>query len=117
MSAANQEQRLLSGGMKADAFDFGYLRFSLGAPGARALDRLGKIQNHPDAAVIRDGAARAKAAKDAWDYAHPGAAPTPAPPDDGATQPEDSPQPGPMDLPLNPSQSEKDAGTTASKPN
>ncbi|MBI1365352.1 MAG: DUF4153 domain-containing protein [Alphaproteobacteria bacterium] len=107
LSARDQELRLLSGAVTADRFDFGYLRFELGAPGARALDRLSKLQNHPEAAAIRADAARAKAAENEWSYRRPGD--TPTAPDKGDSAPaENRTQPGPMDLPLNPREAEGD---------
>ena len=62
MSAKSQEEVLLSGKVKAADFDFGYLRFELGDYGARVLDRLAAIDNHPEAAAIREGVEKARAA-------------------------------------------------------
>jgi len=97
VSAASQETRLASGRVAAADFDFGYLRFSLGEPGKAALDRLAGLGNHPEAAAIRAGVAKARAADNRWSYEHGGEGPKPAPLDDAGP-----PQPGPMQLDLNP---------------
>lgn len=97
LSAASQEQRLASGRVAAADFDFGYLRFSLGEPGQAALDRLAGLGNHPEAAAIRAGVAKARAADNQWSYEHGGERPSPAPLDDSGP-----PQSGPMELELNP---------------
>lgn len=68
ISAANLEQRLISGEANAGAFDFGYMRFSLGAPGRAALERLSSVADHPQATAIRAGAAAALAAPTYWVY-------------------------------------------------
>lgn len=97
ISAASQEHRLLSGKVDAAKFDYGYLRFNLGSYGEAALDRLTSLRDHPQAAEIRAGAEMALAAKNRWSYEHDGVAPKPAPLDSSPP-----PQPGPMDLELNP---------------
>ncbi|NWG92143.1 MAG: DUF4153 domain-containing protein, partial [Parvularculaceae bacterium] len=66
ISARSQEALLMSGGIDATKFDFGYLKFKLGAYGAAALDRLEAASNHPQAAEIRAGVARARAALSYW---------------------------------------------------
>ena len=63
-SANNQAARLLNGKASAADFDFGFLRFALGKPGRKALDRLAQ-QDDP---AIKAGIARAKAAKSYYDY-------------------------------------------------
>lgn len=114
LSAASQEDILLSGRVKAADFDFGYLRFKLGRYGDAALDRLEKAAAHPEAAAIRAGVARARSAQSYWEYQQPAEAAAPAKearpedlPPSGlapvATQaPEDGPNDGPMSLELNP---------------
>lgn len=96
MSAASQEQRLLSGKVSAAEFDFGYLRFNLGEYGEAALERLATISDHPEAAAIRAGVAKARAAINDWDYEN-GAPPGPVQRDSDTPE-----QPGPMQLELNP---------------
>lgn len=108
MSARSQERLLLAGKVKAEAFDFGYLQFHLGASGAAALDRLDDAADHPEAIEIREGVARARRSLTYWEYQNPVVA-TPideAPP--GADGPPS--QPGPLDLEFNP---ENDAGEIA----
>jgi hypothetical protein len=64
IAAASQTARLAEGQVKAEAFDFAYLRFALGRPGAAALDRLAALEDHPEAAAIRERVAAALAASD-----------------------------------------------------
>jgi hypothetical protein len=97
MSAQSQERLLLSGAVDARMFDFGYLRFRLGEPGEAALRRLEAADNHPQAAEIRNGVARARQALSYWEYQHPEI--SAAPSDEDV---EVAPPPGPMDLELNP---------------
>jgi hypothetical protein len=99
MSARSQERLLREGKVSPEEFDFGYLRFELGAHGSRALERLAAIEDHPEAALIRRGAEKALRAENRWAYENDGRAPTPAPRD-----PADRPvaPPGVEDLPLNP---------------
>lgn len=59
-SARNQYQRLVNGDVSPAEFDFAYLRFRLGRAGARQLDRLDGLTDHPDAAAIRQAVARAR---------------------------------------------------------
>ncbi|MBY0423965.1 MAG: hypothetical protein K2Q06_16805, partial [Parvularculaceae bacterium] len=68
MSAANRERLILKGRVDAATFDYGYLRFSLGASGRAALERLSAVPDHPQAAAIRAGAAAALAAPSYWVY-------------------------------------------------
>ncbi len=103
MSAASQEKLLLSGKADAAKFDYGYLKFRLGSEGAAALERLANSANHPQAADIKAGAARANAALTYWEYKNADIAPLE--PRASETQPPDAgaePLPGPMDLELNP---------------
>lgn len=53
ISARSQVSRLTSGKVSPEKFDFDYLRFRLGSPGADAVRRLSKLENHPKAAQIR----------------------------------------------------------------
>jgi hypothetical protein len=104
VSAKSQEKLLLSGRIAAKDFDFGYLKFSLGRDGEAALARLEAASEHPEAAAIRDGVARARAALSYWEYQHPELTrmeePDPTPSD---PTPETAPaQPGPLDLDFNP---------------
>lgn len=94
LSAASQEHRLASGKVAAADFDFGYLRFRLGEYGEAALDRLEALGDHPEAAAIRAGVTKARAAENQWAYDHGGAMPQVEPLDDAA--------PGPMQLEFNP---------------
>jgi hypothetical protein len=95
LSAASQEQRLERGKVAAAEFDYGYLRFSLGRYGEAALERLGALRDHPEAAEIRAGVAKARAAENRWSYEY-GEMPK-APPLEASETP-----PGPMQLELNP---------------
>lgn len=97
MSAQSQYALLASERISAEDFDFGYLRFSLGRYGERALDRLESLDNHPEAAVIRDSVARARAAKSQWEYRNPGVIDA----EPSLSAPAEKPD-GPETLPLNP---------------
>lgn len=97
LSARSQEARLAEGRVTAAAFDFGYLRFRLGDHGERALDRLLALESHPEAAAIRAGVVRARAASSQWTYER-GEEPEPS---DGAVETGER-RPGPMQLELNP---------------
>jgi hypothetical protein len=101
LSARSQEARLMQGRVKAEEFDFGYLRFSLGKYGDQALERLAAVENHPQAAEIRAGVARARSAVSPWDYANGDAADAAAETDSEEAVETEAP-PGLMDLPLNP---------------
>lgn len=93
LSAKSQEQRLVLGKAAAADFDYGYLRFSLGSPGEAALARLAAMRDHPEAEEIRAGVARAKAARNRWEYDNP--------PDLFEETPPET-LTGPMQLELNP---------------
>lgn len=71
LSAKSQEERLINGRISAEAFDYGYLRFSLGGYGRAALERLAAIDNHPESAAIRAGAERALAAENRYYFDNP----------------------------------------------
>lgn len=103
ISAKSQEQLLRQSRISPEEFDFGYLRFELGAHGARALERLAAIEDHPEAALIRKGAEKALRAENRWAYENDGRVPTVAPPD--SAEPPVAP-PGVEDLPLNPNEAE-----------
>ena len=109
ISAASQERLLTSGKADPEKFDFGYLRFRLGAYGSAALGRLEAAENHPQAAKIRAGIARARDAQSYWEYQHPEvlAPAVETPPDSGAPA-----QPGPLDLELNPEGAPQDDSET-----
>ncbi|MEX0645765.1 MAG: DUF4153 domain-containing protein [Parvularculaceae bacterium] len=111
MSARNQVERLLDGRAKASEFDYGYLRFSLGRHGERALERLVSSTDYPDYAVAHAGVARARAASSQWEYKQgaPKPAEAVAPPSEDTA----GPQPGPMDLPLDPGESDPPADSPA----
>lgn len=105
VSAENQEALLLSGKVAPDKFDFGYLKFRLGKEGEAALARLEAVIDHPNAAEIRAGAARARNAQSYWEYQNPDlATPTPEMGSDSAPEA----PPGPMDLELNPDEAPSD---------
>ncbi len=104
ISATSQERLLLSGGADAKKFDYGYLKFRLGAFGEAALARIEGASDHPQAGDIRAGVARAQSALTYWEYQNPDLA-KPAvetPPAANDQEDGDSAQPGPMDLELNP---------------
>jgi hypothetical protein len=62
-SARNQYQRLIEGKADAQDFDYGALRFLLGRAGYARLEALGRIQDHPNAQLIRERVASVKEAK------------------------------------------------------
>ena len=93
LSAGNQAQRLLTGSVSTEDFDFGYLRFQLGEHGERALDRLRQAEDHPEARALREGVDRARNALSYWEHQR----------DAAARKAETAPQDGPMGLELNPS--------------
>lgn len=97
-SAKSQEDLLMSGKIDARAFDFGYLKFSLGAYGEASLARLEAAGAHPQAAEIRAGVARARAALSYWEYQNPEV----SSPQPEASPPLEEARPGPMDLELDP---------------
>jgi hypothetical protein len=98
--SANSQYRLLAGErIAAEDFDFGYLRFSLGEYGETALEKLLALENHSEAAAIRDGVMRTRSANSYWEYKNP----------EFSDALEDAPEPpakrdqdGPEMLPLNP---------------
>ncbi|MEM9617631.1 MAG: hypothetical protein AAF936_06685 [Pseudomonadota bacterium] len=98
ISATSQFNRIANQTVAAEDFDFGYLRFELGQHGEKALDRMRSLNDHPEAAAIRNGVERARAAKSYWEYKNPDAyLPTVIPePDENAVTD------GPMSLELNP---------------
>lgn len=93
MSARSQYSLLANGRIAAADFDFGYLHFSLGKEGDKALERLLALDNHPEAAAIREGVANARAASSYWIYKHPEYA---------RDEEGESELPAPEVLPLNP---------------
>lgn len=62
-SARNQYQRLMEGKADPHDFDYGALRFQMGRTGYAKLEALGRIQDHPNAQLIRQQVASAKEAK------------------------------------------------------
>jgi hypothetical protein len=66
IGVASQVSRLLDGKVKADAFDYRYLRFDTGRYGAAALQRLAVLGDHPQAGEIRKQAAAAQTQKDRY---------------------------------------------------
>ena len=101
ISAHSQYKLIADQRISASNFDFGYLRFELGKYGDKALDKMLALQDHPEAAAIREGVTRARAAKSKWDYENPERTPT-DPAVDLSTDDEGAPNSGPMDLELNP---------------
>lgn len=104
LSAQSQYARLANQRVAAEKFDFGYLRFRLGDYGEKALDRLLALNAHPEAAAIRAGVERARAAKTRWEYDHPEFA-RPGPGEEiegGADNGTAASEPGPIELELNP---------------
>lgn len=95
MSARSQERLLLSGDIDAADFDYGYLKFKLGAYGEAALERI-EIASHPQSDLIRREIIRARAATTYWEYQHPEFAGAPT----SAESADD--EPGPTDLEFNP---------------
>lgn len=67
-SARSQYSRLLGGGVPADRFDYGYLRFQLGRVGTERFERLEHLEAHPEIAAIRAGVARAREAANYWEW-------------------------------------------------
>jgi hypothetical protein len=81
MSARSQYNMLAKQKIAADDFDFGFLRFNLGAHGEKTLDKLLALETHPEAGLIANEVARVRAAKSKWEYDNPDLVPTlPAPP-------------------------------------
>ncbi len=104
MSAESQERLLLAGKTSAADFDYGYLRFRLGAYGEAALNRIENADAHPNSAQFRAGVDRARRALSYWEYQNRDLVSpdeqSRVPQDDGSDA-EGSP-PGPLDLELNP---------------
>lgn len=71
LSARSQYARIAEERVAAEEFDFGYLRFELGAHGEKALDDMLALNDHPEAAAIREGVDRARAANNYWEYSNP----------------------------------------------
>lgn len=88
LSAKSQYARLAHERVSAETFDFGYLHFELGRYGDKALDKLLALDDHPEAAAIRAGARRARAAKSRWEYDNPEIAPRPLEDEPDAAEPE-----------------------------
>lgn len=107
ISARSQERVLLTGRVAAKDFDFGYLKFRLGAPGEAALARIeAAAAGRADEADIRAGAARANKALSYWEYQNPDLV-APQPETDAELEAVEPPAvegaaPGPMDLEFNP---------------
>jgi hypothetical protein len=66
IGVASQVGRLLAGDVKAEVFDYRYLRFDAGRYGALALQRLAKLEGHPQAEEIRKKAAAAQLQKNRY---------------------------------------------------
>ncbi|WP_428409918.1 hypothetical protein [Hyphococcus sp.] len=98
ISAKSQYAVLANGRVAAADFDFGYLRFKLGAYGEKALDKLLALDNHPEAAAIREGVARARNADTYWYYQYPPAIPEAKEPGESAAAGSETPE----TLPFNP---------------
>jgi hypothetical protein len=99
VSAKSQVRLVTSGKIDASKFDYGYLRFDLGAYGEKALDDLLALNSHPRAAEIAAGVARARAAQNRWEYDNPQVpAPAREEPEGAAAGVSDDA----MNLPLNP---------------
>ena len=74
LSANNQVDRLLSGQIAPDSFDFLYLRFNLGRYGNYALSRLKNIEAMPKSDIIHEKLAAAMATdpKEHWESVNNG---------------------------------------------
>lgn len=66
-AAGNQVERLLSGKVSADSFDYGYLRFSLGAYGDRALREIEQSDLAQENPVIGQRVADVLTLNNRWD--------------------------------------------------
>lgn len=116
VSAKSQERILLGGKVPAKEFDFGYLRFKLGEPGANALARIeAAAAGRADEADIRAGVSRANAALSYWEYQNADlVAPEEAAAEAAAVPEPDaaaSAQSGPMGLEFNPDGADGDPAT------
>jgi hypothetical protein len=67
ISAVSQIARLMDGRVTATEFDYRYLRFELGRVGERALEQLGKIEGHDEAALIRERASAMAQQTNPWE--------------------------------------------------
>jgi len=103
MSAKSQFALIADKRIAAEDFDFGYLHFELGEYGDKALEKMLGLSGHPEAALIREGVERARAATSRWEYDNPDIAAPFAEP--AAVDPD-----GPMGLELNPEGGASGAG-------
>ncbi len=113
ISASSQYKLIANEKIAADEFDFGYLQFELGAYGEKALDKMLTLSEHPEAAAIEAGVARAHAAKSKWEYDHPEWGEALDADDESMAVPVDPK--GPMGLELNPDGAPDDEEPTASE--
>ncbi len=67
-SARSQYQRLQSGRVAAEQFDYGYLRFQLGRAGTDRFEQLAHLDAHPEIEAIRAAVARARKATGYWEW-------------------------------------------------
>ncbi len=98
ISAHSQYRLIASARVAAEDFDFGYLHFELGRYGDAALEKMLGLTDHPEAAAIRAGVERARAANNRWEYERPDLAPLAVDKDSPVTADPN----GPMGLELNP---------------
>ena len=59
IATASQLEMLFTGKIEATKFDYNYLRFKLGRAGDQALNHLTEVNDHPQAATIREKASSA----------------------------------------------------------
>lgn len=123
ISANSQYARIAENSTPASEFDYGYLRFELGTYGDEALMQMLSLTGHPEYAEIRDGVARARAAKHYWEYKNPNAAvpvtdEAPPPAIEAPPQAETHEAPtaesgaGPETLPVNPEEAPGDPSSS-----
>lgn len=67
-SARSQYQRLQSGRVAAEQFDYGYLRFELGGAGTDRFEQLALLETHPEIEAIRAAVARARKVTAYWEW-------------------------------------------------
>ena len=67
-SARSQYQRLLSGRVAAEQFDYGYLRFELGRAGTERFEQLALLEAHPEIKAVQAGVARARKVAAYWEW-------------------------------------------------
>lgn len=79
ISARSQESRIVQGAEAPDAYDFGYLKFRLGASGMSALERLTRWTDGAHASDVQAEARRALAAPTYFHYRENLVTPPPAP--------------------------------------